>query len=155
MKILKINGIKGLITTLFVAVCAFQGFVVFPGSVAMNLWNKYLVNLYMFPSLSLFQGVLLWGAFVTVYCILAKTGFAISFEEPNFTEDEIENIVKKARINAQQRLINKSVSKMDRFEISKKDNSDIEIPSYVSSPISLGKQESKEKNEEEKVSELK
>ena len=61
MKVVQINGIKGLITALFIGVCLFAGFVIFPGYVAMTLWNKYLVANLMFPALNLIQGVLLWG----------------------------------------------------------------------------------------------
>ena len=61
MKIIQIDGFKGLITAAFIGICLFAGFVVFPGMVSMHLWNKYLVNLFMFPVLDVFQGVLLWG----------------------------------------------------------------------------------------------
>lgn len=35
MKVIQINGIKGLITAVFIGVCLFAGFVLFPGYTAM------------------------------------------------------------------------------------------------------------------------
>ncbi len=76
MKIIQIDGFKGLITAAFIGICLFAGFVVFPGMVSMHLWNKYLVNLFMFPVLDVFQGVLLWGIIAITYCILSKKRFS-------------------------------------------------------------------------------
>ena len=44
MKVVKIDGFKGIFAAVFIGVCLFAGFVIFPGMVAMHLWNKYLVN---------------------------------------------------------------------------------------------------------------
>ena len=49
MKVIKIDGIKGLFTAVFMGMCLFAGFVISPGYAAMYLWNKYLVTGYMFP----------------------------------------------------------------------------------------------------------
>ena len=40
-KIIKINGFRGIILAVFVCTCLFAGFVVFPGYVAMNIWNHF------------------------------------------------------------------------------------------------------------------
>ncbi len=155
MKILQIDGIKGLVTAVFMGICLFAGFVLFPGMVAMHFWNRYLVNLYMFPQLSLFQGVLLWGLVVVSYCILSKSGLAVSFKStPELSEEELESIIKSAKISSNMRIMNKIMSKADKVEIHKNSKEDKES-SYVSSPISLNKTDSVEKIEDEKVSNIK
>ncbi len=155
MKILQIDGIKGLVTAVFMGICLFAGFVLFPGMVAMHFWNRYLVNLYMFPQLSLFQGVLLWGIVVVSYCILSKSGLAVSFKStPELSEEELESIIKSAKISSNMRIMNKIMSKADKVEIHKNSKEDKES-SYVSSPISLNKTDSVEKIEDEKVSNIK
>ncbi len=142
MKVIQIDGIKGLITTLFIGVCLFAGFVIFPGQVAMSLWNKYLVALYMFPTLNLFQGVLLWAMVAITYCIAFKQGLSVSFKStPELSQEEIDSIVKSAKINSQMRFINKSVSRSDRFELSKrptiiKSVKNDKDSTFVSTPIS-------------------
>ena len=155
MKILQIDGIKGLVTAAFIGICLFAGFVLFPGMVAMHFWNRYLVNLSMFPQLSLFQGVLLWGIVAVSYCILSKSGLAVSFRStPELSEEELEAIIKTAKISSKMRIMNKLMSKADKVEIHKNSKEDNET-SYVSSPISLNKTDSVEKIENEKVSNIK
>lgn len=161
MKIIQIDGIRGLITAAFVGVCLFAGFVLFPGYVAMNLWNQYLVNLLMFPQLSLFQGVLLWGMVFVSYSILTKGRFALSFKHTSGISDaELDSIIKSAKINSQMQKLNKSISKADKVVLSKeslktldKKTAEDKDFSYISSPISLNKNSSNEQEaEEEKVS---
>lgn len=156
MKIIQIDGFKGLITAAFIGICLFAGFVVFPGLVSMHLWNKYLVNLFMFPVLDLFQGVLLWGIIAISYCILSKKGLAVTFKESDALSDsELDMIMKKAKIHSQMKKVNHIIQKSDCFELQKdspKQNRDL---SHVSSPIAKSCDISGEKNnEEETVSKL-
>lgn len=116
MKVIRIDGIKGLFTAVFMAACLFAGFVISPGYAAMYLWNKYLVADYMFPQLSLFQGVLLWAMIFLTYCILTKGRFAVSFQSSNdMRDEELESIIKSAKINSQLRMMNKQLSQKDKF----------------------------------------
>lgn len=116
MKVIRIDGIKGLFTAVFMAACLFAGFVISPGYAAMYLWNKYLVADYMFPQLSLFQGVLLWAMIFLTYCILTKGRFAVSFQSSNdMRDEELESIIRSAKINSQLRMMNKQLSQKDKF----------------------------------------
>jgi hypothetical protein len=116
MKVIRIDGIKGLFTAVFMAACLFAGFVISPGYAAMYLWNKYLVAAYMFPQLSLFQGVLLWAMIFLTYCILTKGRFAVSFQSSNdMRDEELESIIRSAKINSQLRMMNKQLSQKDKF----------------------------------------
>ena len=138
MKIIKINGFKGMITALFIVVCLFAGFVIFPGYVAMTLWNKYLVTLMQFPALSIFQGILLWSIAFLCYMILNKDGFAVSFKESHqLSNAELDMIMKNARIYSNMKKINKIISQSDKFEkhnnVFYSDNKGEEIPTVHSS----------------------
>ena len=126
MKIFQINGFRGLIMTAFIVCCLFAGFVIFPGVVAMYLWNKYLVNLFSFPVVNLFQGVLLWGMTAVSYYIISNGKLPVSFETPESLSDaELNMIMKKARISSDFRRINKMMKNADTFEksIKKSDSS--------------------------------
>ncbi len=148
MRIVKIDGIKGLITAAFTVACLFAGFVIFPGYAAMHLWNKYLATAYMFPVLNLFQGVLLWGIVVISYCILSKKGFAMSFKEtPELSEEELDNIIKSATLNPRVHIIKRVMQQPDTKPETEQ--------SYISSPISTGKSTAAETKEEEKISDVK
>ena len=161
MKIIQIDGIKGLITAAFMGVCLFAGFVLFPGQVAMTLWNKYLVSSFMFPTLDLLQGVLLWGIVAISYCIVSKKGLAVSFKNtPEISDEELDAIIKGAKISSHMKMMNKNISKFDRFDSSKKEASiksvkDEKEASYMSSPISVNETQKVEDNNEESVSNLK
>lgn len=162
MKIVQIDGVKGVITAVFMGACLFSGFVLYPGYAAMSLWNKYLVNLYMFPTLNLFQGVLLWGIAVITYCILSKKGFAISFKNtPELSDSELNSIIQRAKIDSRMRMMNTMISKADKFEVHKNDvlkaqTSDNKDSSLISSPISISsKKDSVENSEEENISKIK
>lgn len=162
MKIIQIDGFRGLITAAFMGVCLFAGFVMFPGLVAMHYWNKYLVTLYMFPHLSLLQGVLLWGIVAISYFIVSKKGLAVSFKDtPELSEKEIDMIMKNAKIHSQISKVNQMIQKSDCFEksnrnISNKINSDKDV-SNMSSPIidkNIDKN-SVEKSEEKTLTDMK
>ena len=117
MKIVQIDGFKGLVSAVFIGLCLFAGFVISPGYVAMSLWNKYLVTSYMFPSLNLLQGVLLWAIVVILYCILTKGSFAVSFKStPEISDEELDSIIKSAKISSQIRMLNNKFSQKDKFE---------------------------------------
>lgn len=159
MKIIQIDGFRGLITALFIGVCLFAGFVIFPGFVAMHYWNKYLVSLYLFPSLNLFQGVLLWAIVVISYMILSKKSLAVSFKNtPELSEEELDMIMKKARVNSHMHMMNKIISKSDKFNFNKKDidiSSKDKNKSYVQSSFSINKPDSVEKTDDDKISNVK
>ena len=125
MKIFQINGFRGLIMAAFIVCCLFAGFVIFPGVVAMNLWNKYLVNLLSFPVLDIFQGVLLWGITIVSYFIISNGRLPVSFESPDSLSDaEFNMIMKKARITSDMRKINSLIRTSDKFEKSVKSSVD-------------------------------
>lgn len=162
MKIVQIDGVKGLITAAFMGVCLFAGFVGFPGYVAMSLWNKYLVALYMFPALNLFQGILLWGMVAITYCILSKNGFAISFRNtPELSDTELNSIIQRAKMDSRMRILNTMMSKADKFELHKEDivksvSPENKESSMISSPISMNpKKDVEEDSKEDNISKIK
>ena len=116
-KIIQISGFRGILTAIFVVTCLAAGFVVFPGYVAMNVWNYFSETL---PKINLIQGVLLW-AIVALTCYIAnKQKFAISFASPKeLTEEEMEDLMEKVRMQSQARILNQMITKS--IEESKKD----------------------------------
>ncbi len=124
MRIVKIEGIKGMITMAFVGICLFAGFVIFPGFVAMTLWNKYLVNMADFPVINIYQGILLWGITVVSYSIVFNNGFAVSFiKNPSeLSEAELNMIMQRARMYSGMRRISHFTPKENPYI--KKDESE-------------------------------
>lgn len=117
MKIIQIDGVKGLISAVVMVVCLFAGFVVSPGYGAMYLWNKFLVSGYNFPQIDLFQGILLWAIVVITYFILTSDGFAISFRNtPQLSDEELNNIIKSARMGSRISMMKRPMHGFDKFE---------------------------------------
>ncbi len=117
MKIIQINGFRGILMAGFIVSCLFAGFVISPAFVAMKLWNYYLVGAFGFPVLNLFQGVLLWGIIVLSYVAIFKGYMPVSFANPDkITDAEFDMIMKKAKIHSDLRKLNTKVMSYDKFE---------------------------------------
>jgi len=154
MKIVQIDGIRGMIVAVIVGACLFSGFVMFPGRVCMLLWNKYLAAAFMFPVLNIFQGILLWGIAVISYAILTRNYIAVSFiETPELNEDEINNILRKARFETKLPLMTKVIKHQSKFDIKQIKNIENEH-GYISSPVNSAK-EKEEIKDNEKYSNMK
>ncbi len=142
MKIVQINGFRGIVMAGFIITCLFAGFVIFPGYVGMTLWNKYLVNLLSFPALNLFQGTLLWGMVAVSYYIITNGRMPVSFDTPESLSDaELSMIMKKAKINSEMRKINQIIKNSDKFEkenVQKADNT------LMTSPLGNSKKDDDE-----------
>ena len=135
MKVIKIDGIRGILTAAFCLVCGFAGFIVFPGQVIAHYWNLYLVNLYMFPQISVFQGVLLWLMMGISYCILtSKKGFALSFQDTPFppgfgdihklSDNDLRKIIEKAKTDTKNFKSGNLLNTSNPFEQLSKDKID-------------------------------
>ncbi len=59
-KIITINGIRGMITAIFIVMGLIAGFIISPGWVCMTLWNHLLKDYNIFAQMNLFQGIMLW-----------------------------------------------------------------------------------------------
>lgn len=98
MKVIQINGFRGVALGLFVVSCLIAGFVAFPAFLSMCLWNALAAKVYSIPSLSFFGGLLLWGIIALSFIIFNKKKFLISFNTPHeLSEDEIKNVLSKIK----------------------------------------------------------
>ena len=78
-KIIEIRGFKGLLLAIFIGCCLITGFTVFPGYIAMTLWNlagKSIMNL---PQMHLLHGVMLWAIIFLLWYAFSGKQFALHF----------------------------------------------------------------------------
>ena len=116
MKIIQINGFRGLMMAAFIGAGLISGFVACPGIIMMRLWNHFLTP-YGMPVLDAFQGVLLWVIVALTYYILTKGYMPVSFASPDkITDAELDMIMKKAKIHSDLRKMNAKVMTFDKFE---------------------------------------
>ena len=95
--IIPVADIQGLLVAAFLITCMCAGFVVFPGFVLMNLWNRFIETY----QLNLIQGVLLWAIVALAYFTIKKRHLILSLIVPHeLSDEEMDDLmerVKKAR----------------------------------------------------------
>ena len=123
-KIIQINGFRGLIMAMFIVTCLVAGFVIFPGSVAMNIWNHFATYI---PQLNLYQGVLLWTIVALIGFILNKQSFSVTFASPKELNDEEMNaLMDRIKLQSQAKMLNemmlKNLEEIQKEEVQEKVN---------------------------------
>lgn len=100
-RVIKINGFRGVLTAIFVVCCLVTGFVVFPGWVAMHLWN-YIASFYiLMPKMQLMHGVILWAIIALSIYGLNNNRMLIGFSTPpSLSEDQIKDIMTRVKNSA-------------------------------------------------------
>lgn len=104
LNVIQIKGIKGLIMLVMVGCCLVAGFIVFPGWVAMNIWNVLASLVNNAPSIGIIQGVLLWGIIVASYFTFRKERVVVCMKTPQgLNEEELKAVF--ADIKSRLRMI--------------------------------------------------
>lgn len=88
LNVIQIKGVKGLIMLVMVGCCLVAGFIVFPGWVAMNIWNVLASLVNNAPSIGIIQGVLLWGIIVASYFTFIKERVVVCMKTPQGLNEE-------------------------------------------------------------------
>lgn len=105
-RIIEIRGIKGVITAIFVVCCLVTGFTVFPGFLAMSIWNLLTPYISDMPQMTLLHGVMLWGIVFLIWFAFNGRFPSLHFGCQNaMSEEEIKEFVE--RIQREQEELNK------------------------------------------------
>ena len=88
LNVIQIKGVRGLIMLVMVGCCLVAGFIVFPGWVAMNIWNVLASLVNNAPSIGIIQGVLLWGIIVASYFTFRKERVVVCMKTPQGLNEE-------------------------------------------------------------------
>ena len=96
VKVIEINGLRGLLVVFYAIVCAVAGFVLFPAWALMQLWNMLGTYVYNLPHMNLLHGFMLYAIAVLLYFATNshKTCFGIS--SMNLSKSHISSIIKDA-----------------------------------------------------------
>lgn len=98
VRVIQINGIRGLLLAIFVATCLIAGFVVFPAFLTMHLWNYLAITSDSFPTINFYQGILLWAIITFSIYIFNKKKFIVSFNsQQELTDDELKDVISKIK----------------------------------------------------------
>ena len=108
--VIQINGFRGLIMAAGIVACLIAGFIAFPGLVMKSVWN--LVSTYSgaIPSISIMQGVLLWGITVVACLAFKKKGMFVEFKSTNdLSQAEMDEVMQRIRIQRQMDIMTKAM----------------------------------------------
>lgn len=126
-KIIQISGIKGLFLVAFTIICLGAGFIVFPAKVAMTMWN-YAVSTYFtaVPTISLWQGILLWAFTALSVYLLNHKKAPIEFKQPmELSDEEMQVLMNRIRMQKQAQKLNAMLLKANEIKVIKKEEESV------------------------------
>lgn len=122
LNVIQIRGIRGIILTVGAICCLAAGFIVFPGWVAMHIWNKFASLTGTIPLIGLIQGTLLWGIIIAAYFTFKKNSLVICVKSPEgLSEEELRSVFENVKGQSREDLIIKSMIKAREAELRLKD----------------------------------
>ena len=93
LNVIQVRGVRGLIILGMVLCCLTVGFIIFPGWVAMHIWNFIAGYFDSAPLIGLLQGVLLWGIMIASYFTFKKNRIVVCVKTPKgLNEDELKAV---------------------------------------------------------------
>ena len=121
--VIQVKGIRGILILGMIACCLFAGFIVFPGWVAMNLWNLFAKHLIQIPLIGLIQGTLLWGIIIASYFTFRKEKLVVCMKAPQgLSDDELKAVFADIKKQAQDDKIIQTMLKAREAELKLKEN---------------------------------
>ncbi len=97
-KVITINGIRGIITLIFIALGLIAGFIISPGWVCMKCWNYFFEQSNTVGIMNIYQGIMLWAIIALSLYALNNRKALIGFGSyQGLTPDQIKDIMQRAR----------------------------------------------------------
>lgn len=122
LKVIQINGFRGIFIALFIISCLIAGFIAFPALVTMNIWNYLSTKTGSFPAISFGEGVLLWAIITFSIYLFNKRKFIVSFTaQQELSEDEVKNVLSRIKSQTHNILLPKD------FNIEKDSKEEVEV----------------------------
>ena len=132
LNVIQIRGIRGLIILGMVLCCLTAGFIVFPGWLAMHIWNFVAGYSDFVPVIGIIQGVLLWGIIIASYFTFKKDRIVVCVKSPKgLNEEELKAVFADLKKhNAEDKIVKAMLKareaelKIQEIEQHKSENSD-------------------------------
>ncbi len=106
LRVIQINGFRGICLALAILACLIAGFIVFPGLVVMTAWNFISAKTMLIPPLGIIQGVLLWGIMVVSYMIIKKRHVMVSFKTPTeLSDEELDEVMERIKLDTTTKMM--------------------------------------------------
>ena len=104
-KVITINGIRGILAVIFIALGLIAGFLISPAWVCMTVWNHYLSDSTIVGTMNIYHGLLLWAIIaLTLYALNGKNQLIGFGNYPSLSREQIRDIVNRAKVEESQIL---------------------------------------------------
>ena len=94
IKVVEINGLRGIFLIVYALVCAAAGFILFPAWVIMSVWNWFGVYVYRLPHMTLIHGFMLYAIIVLVAFATKIYSNSFNITSANMTKSHIASLMK-------------------------------------------------------------
>ena len=94
IKVVEINGFRGMFVIAFAIVCAVAGFIVFPAWLLMTGWNWFAVYVYQMPHMNLLHGFMLYAVFVLLYFATGSHKTSLNISSANLNKSHLAAMMK-------------------------------------------------------------
>ncbi|MCD7879335.1 MAG: hypothetical protein LUG16_05315 [Candidatus Gastranaerophilales bacterium] len=96
-RVITINGIRGILTVVFIVFGLIAGFVVSPGWVCMKLWNWCFEQTNYLVFMNLYQGIMLWAIIaLSLYALNNKRALIGFGSYKGLSPEQIRDLMIKA-----------------------------------------------------------
>lgn len=98
LKVIQINGFRGIFMAFFVLSCLIAGFVAFPAFLSMGVWNFLADTTSSFPAINFAGGLLLWAIIAFSFYIFNKRRFIVSLNtQQELSDFEVSEMISKIK----------------------------------------------------------
>lgn len=137
--VIQIKGFMGIVYLAFIVVCLVAGFGWFPGWLCMKIWNLASSYFTQIPTISIIQGILLWGIIAASYFTFRKDKLVVFMNaSEGLSEEELKAVFADMKKQVKDDLFFKNMIKSREAELRIRNLSEINIPDReikdVSSP---------------------
>ena len=114
-KVITINGVRGIFAAIFVVLGLIAGFVISPGWVCMQIWNKVAEQTFTISTMNLFQGIMLWAIIALSLYALNNKRTLIGFGSyPTLSPEQIKDIMNRAKANELKNTLKKEIENINK-----------------------------------------
>ena len=98
-KVITINGVRGIFAAIFVVLGLIAGFIISPGWVCMQLWNKAIEEFNLVVStMNIYQGIILWAIIaLSLYALNNKRSLIGFGAYQGLSPEQIKDIMNRAK----------------------------------------------------------
>lgn len=114
-KVITINGVRGIFAAIFVVLGLIAGFIISPGWVCMQIWNKIAEETLSNTTMNLFQGIMLWSIIALSLYALNNKRTLIGFGSyPTLSPEQIKDIMNRAKANELKNTLKKEIENINK-----------------------------------------